>query len=59
MKKVIKVKLFTRDSDVCDFLTERAQKYNLNVVMHWMIPYDNGFGDKGVKLFYQDYEEEK
>lgn len=47
---VVKVKYFKTDEEVCQFLTERSEKVNLNVVMHWIVPYE-----EGTKVFYQDF----
>lgn len=47
---IVKVKYFKTDEEVCQFLTEQSKIRNLNVVMHWIVPYE-----KGMKVFYQDF----
>ncbi len=44
----VKVKYCKTDEEVCQFLSEQAKEYNLNVVMHWLVPYG-----EGIKVFYQ------
>lgn len=55
-EKLVKVRKFNTDDEVCEFLSEQCKKYNLNIVLHWIVPYDDGYGDRGLKVFYQDYE---
>lgn len=38
------------DEEVCQFLSEQAKKYNLNIVQHWLVPYEGG-----IKVFYQTF----
>lgn len=37
---------------VCDFLTDQAAKYNLNVVTHWIVKNEDIY-----EVFYVSYED--
>lgn len=50
-ENMIAVKYCKTDEEVCEFLSEQSRKYNLNVVVHWLVPYKDG-----IKIFYQNFD---